>query len=250
MVLCAALTLVGARPAAAQYLCSPDKAPNIVIKPIETRTKYDNLHSFIELSNKRSDTISPYAPDAVLHTFGLASTNFKMTWNISHKGQANRFGGTACLWYDTIDFKITMEPMIYVASEYPKGSCQYKEVMKHEQMHLATDRQVINKYMQILGKELYDAMGQQYVYGPFPLAQKDVMFGKMADRVTAIVTNVKDRMQEERRLQQSKVDSLQNYEHTAEVIKTVCDKQNPTVAGYRDRQLKRFYDQLKKRQRI
>ncbi|MGE4313014.1 MAG: hypothetical protein AB7E85_01920 [Pseudobdellovibrionaceae bacterium] len=249
-ILTGVLWMAGGSPLLAQEFCVPDKAPTIIIKPVETRTQFNNDRSFLSLSNMKSDTVSPYAHDAILHTFGLASTNFQMSWTIAHKGQANRYGGQACIWYDAINFNITMKPMIYVASEYPPNSCQYKEVMKHERMHLEADRQVINKYMQILGKELYDAMGQQYVYGPFPLAQKEAMFTQMSDRVTSIVTGVKDRMQVERRQMQSQVDSLQNYEQTAATIKNVCDKQYPNVAKARDYKLQQYMDSLQKRRKI
>lgn len=55
----------------------------------------------------------------------------------------------ATLGYDVID--------VYIASEYPRGSCQYNAVLDHERLHVIVFQDTLNRYFPLVESALRNA---------------------------------------------------------------------------------------------
>ena len=135
-----------------------------------------------------------------------------------------------CIWFDSVDVKIHMSPLIMIAKEYRKGGCHFKEVMAHERDHVDVDTKVVNEYAQKLGQQLMQAVSVQPHMGPFPTSQKDAIQKKMEQRLQTIVKANNDAMMLERGRRQAQVDSKENYDAISKKIHDVCDKRSPITA--------------------
>lgn len=54
--------------------------------------------------------------------------------------------GKLCVNVTEVNAKFYIKPVLFVASDYKKGTCEYREVLKHEKKHIATLRQFHREY--------------------------------------------------------------------------------------------------------
>lgn len=55
--------------------------------------------------------------------------------------------GHVCLWINKLQVTVGMpEQRVYVAANYPEGSCEYNAILSHERQHVAINREVVQTY--------------------------------------------------------------------------------------------------------
>lgn len=217
--------------------CKMDKPIDVRILPSMSQLKYDYSKSFVDLSRMRISSENPYGSKAITHTFGIANGQF----NIEHQAQfqvlTNPNTGETCMWYDFVEVNLKMHPTIFIAKEYKKGGCHFKEVMAHERQHIAVDKQITNEYSQILARALMNEVSKTPLYGPFPSSQKAATQKKMEKRLQDIVSKHNDAMMADRSQRQAKIDSKTNYDAISKKLHDVCDKKSPMTAKRVQRKL-------------
>ena len=81
------------------------------------------------------------------HNAGLTRFQMKFVLDIDTSASNRGPGGRKHFWVDQIHFTISSPSIIvYIASEYPVGSCNYHVTMAHENTHVAEARELIAKY--------------------------------------------------------------------------------------------------------
>ncbi len=213
----------------------------MTITPKEQQVKYIHDRSFFDLSKVQSDTVNPYGRNQVSHTFGLAHRQFQLDQRVEYKLMTYPRTGEVCLWIDSIDVDIDLEPTIYIAKEYDQGSCHYNHVLAHEQGHLNIDRQVTSKYLGIIQSKLTQFLQQNRIYGPMKRNLQNALTSKMQRDVSNTISDIVKAMEKERAVKQAAIDSLESYEATSQYITDVCDKQHPAIAQRRDKLLKKVH---------
>lgn len=203
------LTLASAGP----VTCVPDATPpafNITATGMEYVV--DHTKSIKELTAMSDGTYSPYNKSVQTFTEGLmrgsisASTSFG--WGIS---TAAPMAGT-CLFVRTIDVKLHIDPTIYIAKEYKRGTCMYDSVMEHEMKHINVDRQIVNKYTYIIIKALDNTFKKiGYVHGPVNQADQKALETQIGGIAIGVVQKFNDNMNAERDRLQQKVDTVAEY---------------------------------------
>jgi len=210
-VLAGYVELVAAKP----LKCTPLKAPQITVTASSTDITTDHSRSIAELSApvpgaKRGK--SPYDGMTNVFTEGLMLGSVKMPGQFGYQGQTFS-NGQGCIHIDTINVRIEINPRIYIAREYKEGTCHYNAVMEHEQKHVAVERFIVNKYIQVVGdalKKNLDARG--YVFGPIPAEQMKIAQQDLSNFLTAVIEPYAAKMSAEREKLQSEVDSLAEYQ--------------------------------------
>lgn len=134
-----------------------------------------------------------------------------------------------CYWYDTVDVNIHINPTIYIASEFPQGSCMHNAIMEHEQKHVTVDREMVNKYAQLIGNAIKAETDRQPIYGPVPLAQEKAIEAAIKSKMQSIVTNLIAQMDQERKTRQQVVDNLSEYQR----VNALCPDQKKKNARRR-----------------
>lgn len=211
--------------AADPVVCQVPRAPTVTVLPTTDALRYDNTVSVKDLSRIRTDTMSPYDKKHAEHLmFGLHHGRIALSAKTSVGWQTYRgpSASVGCMYYDSVEIRINLSPVIYIAKEFPKGSCAYKAVLEHEKKHARVDRFIANKYAQRIGHDVRSAVNEMGAAGPYPESQMKTLQNKMVGYVRSTVDSLDLLMSEEQARLQQQVDSLQEYQHVSSVIREQC----------------------------
>jgi len=129
---CWAILWSGAAEAAT---CTPPKNPKIVVTTKETPIEEDRSRSIAALT-KRMAGQGPEGP-------ALGLTYSRLGTEIAYAIRAVPGGQGTCVTFDRIDAEITLNLIVYLASELTGGSCIDQEAWRHEQKHVALERKLL-----------------------------------------------------------------------------------------------------------
>ncbi len=77
---------------------------------------------------------------------GLANTGLDFGWRVGFEWRPE--GEAFCFWVRRTELTVHHpSPDIYVAREYRRGTCPYRAILAHEQHHIRTSRELINRYI-------------------------------------------------------------------------------------------------------
>ncbi len=209
-------------PVVAEVQCQVKTAPKINVTPSKSRVRYDYSKTKAEMNNFDVDTVSPYGPQHKTNVSGLMSGSIKIQNQISFVYETYEQLGQGCIYLKSIDVKVHIEPTIFIAKEYPKGSCMHNAVMVHEWKHVREDQLIVNKYSRIIGNALLAfAKSQGGAFGPYEKARMPFVQQNIQNSFNTIVKKYNQKMNDERRRRQQAIDSLEEYES----IGARCPKQ-------------------------
>lgn len=124
-------------------LCSND-APITSVKLATAPTKY------IKTQDARSLTAMHNSGRGV--TLGLAGGPISIT--INGQFQTRSINDKACVELKKLEVLFWAKPEVLIASNFKKGSCEYREVLGHEQKHIRVLRNFVREQAPLLKKEV------------------------------------------------------------------------------------------------
>ena len=199
--------------ASAGNLCSRQSEPKITVASSDTKIRYDGSKSQAELDNFKYDTVSPYDKSLQTHVGGLMAGEVSVAQNIRIYQETYPRLNQGCLYIDAIKVDLHIKPVIYIASEYPKGSCMYNAVMEHEKKHIAVDRAIVGKYTGVITRGVRKALAKiGAAHGPFTQGQLKFEQEKLQTFVQDTIKQYSAQMSAERQKKQQDVDTLEEYE--------------------------------------
>lgn len=144
--------------AGAGNVCDMAKATEINVVPVTQDVKFVTDMTLAEMQKQNIDTINPHSFNGLSVTQGFAMGEIRIKASVSLDGVQMRGKPAACLWYKEINIDFEVNPNIYVAKEVYKDLCMRRAVIEHEMKHVNTDKRVINKFAQHIGRTLYDEL--------------------------------------------------------------------------------------------
>ncbi len=140
---------------------------------------------------------------------GLANTGLDFGWRVGFEWRPE--GEAFCFWVRRTELTIHHpSPDIYVAREYRRGTCPYRAVLAHEQQHIRTSRELINRYIPRLRWVLTSLR--------IPTGQRPVLVGSPEEAKLEVRALMKDlaeplfrEMAKALRTAQAKIDSPASY---------------------------------------
>ncbi len=232
------LTLAGIMSLAADPVrCTVPRAPTVTILPTTDPVRYDNSLTLSDMARLKTDTISPYGRHVEQVTFGMhsgrvtISAKTRVNWR-SYTGPSESVG---CLSYDSIEIRINLSPVIFIASELPPGSCAHKAVLEHEKKHARVDRWIANKYAQRIGQDVRAAVNEAGAMGPYPASRMKAVQAQMIDHVRSTVKSIELLMSEEQARLQQQVDSMGEYTRVSKIVHETCGVDSRILPGKTDR---------------
>jgi len=198
--------------------CKPHKAPQINVLPSKSNVTYDFSKSQAELNTFDIDTISPYGPDYTTHVGGLMLGEMQVKHRIGFMHEKYNGLDRGCLYFDTVEVKIHIDPTIYVARDFPEGTCKHRAILEHEKEHVQIDRIVINKYARSIGQAIEEEINRitKTAYsGPYRLNDMARAQKHYEEALNQVIRRETDKMNEERRAKQQELDNLDEYERVA-----------------------------------
>lgn len=200
-------------PVLAEVKCQAKTAPKITVNPSKSRVRYDFTKSKAQLNNVDVDTISPYGPNHKTNVSGLMSGSIQVKSNMGFMHETYDQLGKGCLYLKSVDVSVHIDPTIFIASEYPTGSCMHNAVLVHELKHVREDQLVVNKYSNIIGRALarfVDSQGP--AFGPYEEERLPFVQQNIQNSIGKVLKQYNQQLNEERQKRQQAIDSLEEYE--------------------------------------
>ncbi len=202
--------------ASAGDLCVMPKSTDINITPSTQKVQVITNRTLAQLQNEQIDTINPHSFNGVSVTQGFAQGKISMKAEVKLDYSTLPQYRAACLWYDTISVSFDIDPHIYIAKEVHQDRCMGQAVLAHEMKHVNADRQVVNKYSQIIGQKLITELkARGFMAGPVKIEEAEAIAERMKKTVMQIIELEHERMNLDRRDAQGQVDSAQEYARVA-----------------------------------
>ncbi len=214
VIIMAGLLTMAPTPVSAAIECHAKIPPRINVRPTKGRIKYDFTKNKAALNSVDVDTISPYGPRHKTTVSGLMSGSIQLKNNLSFIHETHPYLNKGCLFLKDVNVQIKVDPTIFIASEYPKGGCMHTAILAHEFKHIEADQLIVNKYINLIGKELervVDVRGS--THGPMKKVRMDEVQEDLRQALNNVVIKMNDRMNRERRKRQQDIDNIEEYEH-------------------------------------
>lgn len=212
-VLAAGMLYLVPEPVFAQVECQAKVAPKINVLPIKSRVQYDFSLTKAQLNEIDVTTVSPYGPHHKTYVSGLMSGAIGLESEIRFIQETYSQIDQGCFYLKSIDVEINIDPVIFIAKEYPQGSCMHTAVLAHERKHVMEDQLVVNRYANIIDDALAEVINTTgSSYGPFKIAE--LLSAQESVQITLhdIVRSLNSQMNEERQRRQQAIDNLEEYE--------------------------------------
>ena len=146
VIICLFMMLFPA-PAMADSAC-PKIEPKVLVKSLSKKTKKFHNRSASNLTMLHND--DPRNVQGT--TLGLHISPFEMTAEYRYK--MTEKGKRVCVSLDEVIVKFYTQPVLLVADNYPKESCEFKAILKHENGHDKILRRVQREYSKKTRAEL------------------------------------------------------------------------------------------------
>ncbi len=192
--------------------CRVKAAPKVLVQPMRSVVQYDYSKYKEELQTFEIDTVSPYGPGHDAKIGGLMSGEIRVESRVRMMHEKYAHAGKGCVHIDTIDVIVHVNPTIYVAREFKKGTCEHKAIVEHEKKHVKVDADVAAKYAAIIREQLKAKLIEiGSTFGPVPLSKLDDVQKRVQAELDKVVTSNTDQMTAERRELQQSIDTAEEY---------------------------------------
>lgn len=210
-----------------QNICRQPKPTQIEVIPRERTLRYDYSKTLSDIQNMGTDTIDPLSFNGVSIAQGYTASTIKIQPKVKLDSLGYKAYGAACIWYDTITIELQIDPVITIAREVDADPCMREAVNNHEMKHVRALRKVVNKYADIIGREVHDALKERgFMAGPVPIENAQTVADRMYKTVYQVIDFEYKKLEIEHIEAQSKIDSRQEYEY----IGNLCPNFNPLPA--------------------
>jgi hypothetical protein len=209
--------------------CEPGPlTPQIDVRTIQARPDFAFDQSTGDLGGK-AQAGNSYKPTGVggprWHTAGLTQSNIKIVPDITSRFFALSDNSEACLYVDKISLQVMLAPTVWVANEFPLGTCMYQAVHDHEMRHVNADRIVTNQHLARIRAALTEvAMGRGF-FGPLPPDQLKAATTAFMDQLEAVLQRETQAFYDDEMKAQQAIDTMQEYQR----LSHLCPKQMSDV---------------------
>jgi hypothetical protein len=183
--------------------------PSINIDIVEVPVRFDMTKAVEDLGRMKQTLPSRFAGDVDVITGGMMSGDIKLAHALSFKKSPQN---PKCFAIEQIDITLSMTSKIYVAQDFQKRPCLFKEIFAHEAKHIDVDRDVLQKHSDRImsGLHLLWERPQDYIFlAPRSLhvPARNMIRDDVAEALKALFIH----MMQDRNYAQSKVDTIEEY---------------------------------------
>ncbi|MEO0391790.1 MAG: hypothetical protein AAF213_00930 [Pseudomonadota bacterium] len=189
--------------------CTMRAIPNVQVLLDMPPTHTDTTRSLAELSQAQNNTRLGVLDGH--HVGGLAVGDIQAQTQIAFDNDVSFFTGDTCVWVQAVQVNLSLHSMIYIARELQRGSCDYRELLAHEQQHVAIDREVVTKYRPELRAHLERELINMGAVGPVPVDFARAAQTELISKVGALVDEKVSELHQERDARQQALDSPEEY---------------------------------------
>ncbi len=213
------IILCDAPQAWASQECNADE-PKIRVQHTTNRPKYIRSLGYEELTKMHGGK-----KDVGKVTTGLASgeTGFTMQAKFTAASIGRK---RYCLSLEELRVKLVAKPKIYVAKNFPRGSCEYNAILKHEKQHVKITKKTLkdhtSKYRRYIEKNMDQVAKSAIVTIGDITEQKE----KLNDEVTHFLQIYMDTVYEDMARRQAEIDTPEEYARIHDKCRKWKEKMN------------------------
>lgn len=186
--------------------CDELPKPSVTIKRIDERLSYNTEYSYRSLTNIGAALARPGK-----QVLGLTRGNATVSFASASPSIIDPTGRWECA-SPQITLTFGFSPMtVYVAREFPEGTCAYKEIREHEMRHV----EAYQKHIASIEKELTESLNARFATGEVwrgPVGQTAARLRQELDARWAPYVQRQIKLVDEA---QAKIDTAEEYERVA-----------------------------------
>ena len=179
----------------------------ITSAPVQTRYFHDlNTARIGAMRHQKLQSRSLHVPGIT-----LAEHELKTDYEIGGLRQGRHIR----VWAESVRADFSFRKMeVYVSSQYPEGSCQYKVILTHENQHVAINLDTLKKYREIMARALMKT--RSIPTKAHPLTVKSLDQGKkiIAARINRLIQPIYTRFKRAVLRENETIDTIANYRRT------------------------------------
>ena len=198
------------QPAAAQTACAPYReAITVDFQTHEARPTLNNALNVTGLRNMMGN--KGQTPRGGVHSEALGVTYTTPEFNIEASTRIiGRERGPMCVYLTKVKVEFGFRDMdVYVASEYPPGTCEYKAILDHENQHVAINTQAFRSHAPRLRLALERILGEER---PVSTTDPNRVTQRVLDRISRRMDGYLKAFYAEMDSRNGVLDTASNYE--------------------------------------
>jgi len=191
-------------PAQAAELRCMTRTPFVQVNPIIRRTRHVRDMSSANLTKFHKDKLGN-------GTFIGGTGGGKVGLDTDIRYEIKTQGNQGCVSIKSIKGVFYAEPVIHIASDFVRGSCEYRAVLEHEQKHIDVLKDFHRKHDFDIKQEIRALAKHYQSKGPIPAdrvkQQQHYIHNKIQEHVRAYSARIMQELNE----QQQQVDTPEEY---------------------------------------
>ncbi len=163
------LLLISSLPISAIANCEKQKNPAVKFKV-----------DYGEAIYKKADK-SFFSSRGTEHTLGLTASKFQMSYQMRVQAKSN------CIYLDSLTVNYGYEDLtVYILDKYHEDSCEYREILAHENNHVFVHQEVLRRYKEKFAK-VFETIMEEVAPVPFKIGDKDI-----SEKMNVIMLKIKN----------------------------------------------------------
>lgn len=190
-----------------------------IAHPVHARCKSQQPRSFVTYETEKTEYIITKDVNSLTtmhgkigprHVLGLAGgeVGAKLTADFELKRETD---GRYCLYIDKVNTVFYAKPKVYIASNFKKGTCEYSQVLKHEEKHVKTLKRAHKDYMSRFRSHMRWSLRDLPVFEPMSVDEANEKRGEYMQMISNNLTSFIEKINEDVAERQRKVDSKEEY---------------------------------------
>ena len=193
------------------FSCPARSAPDITLQFQNDPPRISHTRSSASLTKLKKVSSSPsYEEFPILE--GVTSSQIQLKYDVSFTDREELRSHQSCVAISSARITITYKPVVYINSNIPKGSCRYKETLKHEMKHVATDIDTINEFLPDIRDAAANALRHTQTTEPIDTDRADDLHDDISEKLSEAVNEENAELQKTRKKRQRQIDSREEYE--------------------------------------
>jgi hypothetical protein len=137
-------------------------------------------------------------------------------------------GEEACLYIQEISGTFYAHPQVHVASNFKRGSCEYRAVLNHESKHIAVFKSAYHQNATKL-RSIFRNMAMKYkVTGPIHVSELESAKLRIEREIEDRIRELNDKLMNDLAERQSRIDTPKEYDRVARKCRNWDKKVNAT----------------------
>ena len=175
-------------------------------KPTVSKTKFNISESAFDLHKMHGG-----AQAGLVTGLALSPLYYEFQGQFKITKQDNGY----CLAMDKIRLYYRARPMVFVSSEFPRGSCEFKAVLRHENKHVRALKTTHGRTASAFKKHAINSLEQIRPVGPVSRAQIKSAQKKMQKQLAGLLDSYLKQANADLAREQNKIDSPSEYERVS-----------------------------------